>query len=112
MFTYHSPAEYAAGLEEHCLEALRCHCAGCDCSSCPYGPEGSTHDDCSNIFIELLPVLLRRHGDDRSLALADNLALCLANEYETCSSCPYFSRCYAEEDLSFILNDVYKALIL
>lgn len=109
-----NPEHYEEDLKKYLLPALRHHFTHASdftaCESCPYGPEGSLHDACSNIMIDLLPDVLRSFPDPLSSALADRLDLCRQYEYDTCSACPYFDRCYAEEDLDPVLEDVFNHL--
>ena len=110
MFTFSSPAEYAAGLIRNCIPALNHHCENQSCDSCPYGPADSLHDSCTNVLISQLPSILRAHGDDRSMQLADRLDRCAQFDPSLCRSCEHFTRCHADENMDYILSDVHRHL--
>lgn len=102
-----TPEDFEYYLHKNLLPALQRHCTDCDCSVCPY----HGLDACTNYMLDLLPGRLRFYGTDLCLDLADNLELCQKYDYDTCSTCKYFSDCYVEEDSTFILKDVYKHLV-
>lgn len=107
MMKHRTPKDFEYRLHKNLLPALQRHCTDCDCTVCPY----NGLDACTNYMLDLLPDRLRFYGTDLCLDFADHLELCQKFEYDTCSACKYFSDCYAEEDSTFILKDIYNHLV-